>query len=44
LTDVPERGLRKEKNGNPIKTDVNNPDPSKRNNPTIGMVILTNFI
>lgn len=35
---------RKDKNGNPIKTDVNNPDPTKRNNPTIGMVILTNFI
>lgn len=35
---------RKDKNGNLIKTDVNNPDPSKRNNPTIGMVILTKFV
>jgi uncharacterized protein (DUF2147 family) len=34
---------RKDANGNPIKTDVNNPDPSKRNRPTIGIVIMTNF-
>lgn len=35
---------RKDKNGNPITKDINNPDPTKRNNPTRGMVILTNFI
>lgn len=34
----------KDKNGNPVMTDVKNPDPNKRHLPTRGMVILTNFV
>jgi uncharacterized protein (DUF2147 family) len=35
---------RKDKNGNPILTDINNPDPTKRNQTTKGLIILTKFV